>query len=212
MRIRSNTRVELGRLFACLEFGERVAHDCALRQVEISEVMSNRRFLVRQAQQELHHGQVFGKVILCLTPRGARPVPTALHQFRTGLERACGRRDLLESLVGQQIVLESFGELVLHKLNNKLDQRHVGFRRLRRTVLHQEHGHRAFGERVVGRLVAQDSVLRARAYDIAEQYLDLIDTVIDQLQPLFEVVEADAGLYKAELRARMPRWREAARP
>ena len=166
---------------------------------------------MRQAQQELHHGRIFRKVVLCLTPRGARPVPAALHQIRTSLERACGRRDLLESLVGQQIVLESFGELVLSKLNEKLDQRHVGFRRMRRTLLHQEHGHRAFGERVVGRLVAQDAVQRARACDFAGQYLDLIDTVIDQLQPLFEVVEADAGLYKAELRAGMPQWIKAAR-
>lgn len=94
MKIKTNTRVEIGRLFACLQYGEMIAHDCAAQQAGMSPGRYC-GFFTRQARQELHHARVFSRIVLCVTPRGARPVPDGLQQFRTRLGCACRRRDAL---------------------------------------------------------------------------------------------------------------------
>ena len=163
-------------------------------------------FFARQARQELHHARVFNRAVLCITPRGARPVPATLHQFRARLEHACRRRDLPETLVGQQIVLEGFGALILHRMDARFEQRRIGFKRIRKTLLSQEQGHQAFGDRMVRALVESESVELERVHDLVAEYLALIDRVLADLQPMFDVVGADVELYKVALRARLPGW------
>lgn len=206
MRIKFNTRVEIRRLFSCMLYGEQTAQDCALDQAAITDNTRINRFLIRQARQEAHHAKVFNRVVLCIDPRGPRQVPSTLQLFRARLQRACRNGDLVESLVGQQVVLEAFGELILHRMNKKLDQRWIGFKRLRRTLIHQEQGHLAFGDRTVRRLVIDGKTPPDHVYEVADEYLFLIEQVLDQLQPLLDVVGADADLYKTELRTGMPTW------
>lgn len=206
MLIKRNARAEIGRLFACMAYGEGIARECALRQAEIAGRAAMRRFLLRQARQEEHHARVFERVALCITPRGSGPVPPVLRRYRRELERACARTDLLETLVGQQIVLEGFGELVLDRMNRKLDQRWVGFGRLRRLLIHQEQGHRAFGGRAVQKMIERDPTGRERAGDAARRYLALTDGIVDELEPVFTVTGADPALYKRALRAGLPGW------
>lgn len=205
MRIRSNTRLEIGRLFASLEYGEQMAHDCAMSQVRFFDDRC-RGFFARQARQEKHHAQVFRRVILCATPFAAAAVPPGLKRFRSDLEAACNRRDQVESLVGQQVVLEGFGELVLFRMDRKFDQRGVGFRRVRKILLHQEQGHLAFGERVLRGLLESGAARLDRIQDTAARYLYQVDQILDELQPVFEVVDADCDGYKKELRQRLPQW------
>ena len=206
IRIKSNTRAEIGRLFSCLEFGEQLAHDCAVRQSRLTTDGKLQHFLRRQALQEAQHARVFGRVISCVTPYRRKPVPHALLEFRSRLERCLHRNDLVESLVGQQVVLEGFGELILHRMNRKFDQYALGFKRLRRMILHQERGHQAFGERFVYGLIVAGAVSEERVGDIMDEYLDLANDVLTDLQSVFDVVGADADLYKNELRLKLPQW------
>jgi hypothetical protein len=97
-------------------------------------------------------------------------------------------------------------------MNSKLDQRWIGLKRMRRALMHQEQGHRAFGERLVHGLIASGEVDRARVRDMAEDYLFLIDRALGELQPLFEVVGASPELYKSELLKGLPGWIEVPGP
>ena len=205
MRIKSNTRIEIGRLFSCLEYGEQIAHDCALQQARMKVANSN-QFFLRQAQQEQHHAKVFNRVILCITPRGPKRVSPTLQRFRTRIEHACRRNDLVETLVGQQIVLEGFGGLVLEKIDRKFDQRKLGFKRIRKILLHQERGHQAYGEKMIDRLITSGAAPVKHIRNLGLEYLALVDCVLDDLQPVFDVVGADAIQYKKELRMNLPVW------
>lgn len=205
MKIKSNTRAEIGRLFSCLEYGEQLSHDCAVRQTNLETVDSN-RFFIRQARQEQYHAKVFNRVILCITPRGPKQVPAALKRFRMRLERAWERGDLVETLVGQQIILEGLGELILYKMDKKFDQRGIGFNRVRKILLHQERGHQTFGHRMVIGLVNSGVARIEQISILASEYLVLVDRILNDLQPMFDVVGADANQYKIELRERLPNW------
>ncbi|MDJ0958912.1 MAG: hypothetical protein QNI91_18740 [Arenicellales bacterium] len=205
MRIKSNARIEIGRLFSCLEYGERIAQDCALRQASMRATHSS-HFFLRQARQEQHHAKVFHRVILCVTPRGPKQVPATLKRFRARIERACRRHDLVETLVGQQIVLEGFGGLILEKLDRKFDQRKLGFRRVRKILLHQERGHQAFGHRMIDELIASNVAPVEHIRSLGLEYLALVECVMDDLQSIFDVVGADADQYKKELRSNLPVW------
>ena len=205
MRIKSNTLTEIGRLFSCLEYGERIAHDCALQQANM-RVSEESYFFLRQARQERHHAKVFNRVILCISPRGPKPVPATLRQFRARIERACRRNDLVDTLVGQQIVLEGFGGLILEKMDRKFDQRRLGFRRVRKILLHQERGHQAFGYRMIDELMAADVTSVERIHNLGLEYLALIECLLDDLQSIFDVVGADADQYKKELGGNLPVW------
>ena len=163
---------------------------------------------MRQARQELHHARVFNRVVLVITPRGATPVPDSLRQYRARLKSAYRKGRLVETLVGQQIVLEEFGALILQRLDTKFDQRRLGFKRIRKILLHQEQGHIAFGARAVRGLIEMGEARLEEVEELVSEYMDLIDQTIDGLQPMFEVIGADAQLYKNELRRGLPDWCE----
>lgn len=207
MRIKANTWTEIGRMFSCLEYAERISHDCASQQANMKSVDCN-RFFVRQARQELYHAKVFNRVVLCVTPRGPKQVPPSLREFRTRVDRACQRGDLVESLVSQQIVLEALGGLILCKMDKKFDQRRIGFRRIRKTLLHQEQGHQAFGHRTLHNLLESDKVKLERVYELTSEYLALAEFILDELQPVFDVIGADVKWYQRALHERLVDWVE----
>ena len=163
-------------------------------------------FLSRQADQETHHAKVFNRVVSCITPRRTPKVPVALRQLGLQLERAASLNNLVETLVGQQIVLEGFGELILLRLNKKFDQRRIGFKRLRHTISQQEQGHQVFGERMLHTLVHRGNESCDGVRDLAQEYLFLVDRILGELQPMFDVVGANADQYKVELRTQIPQW------
>ncbi len=202
MRIKSNTRVEIGRLFSSLHYGEGIACDCAERQAAMASGRK-RHFFLTQAQQERHHARVFSRVVLCLAPRGGGQVPLALHAYRSRLQRACQRNDFAETLVGQQVVLESVGELILQRMDAKFDQRRIGFKRIRKILLAQERGHLAFGTRLLQNLLQSNEVKQERVQETVAEYLRLADNLLVELQPVFDVVGADAKWYRVELRQRV---------
>jgi hypothetical protein len=112
----------------------------------------------------------------------------------------------VEVLIGQQVVLEHLGQVVLARLDAEVSRRGLGFVRLRRTVLRQEQAHHAFGSRLV------DSELQAQQFDFAEMqtlvegYVELADDILVEVSPLLESLDEDAEAYRRELRRDLPQW------
>lgn len=168
-----------------------------------------RQFFLRQAQQERHHAKVFNRVVLFMTPRAVTTVPLGLQTYRSRLDHACRRNDIVETLLGQQVVLEGFGELILHRMDRKFEQHRIGFKRIRTVLLAQEQGHQAFGHRLLHNLVQTGEVQWERVHELTSDYLALIDCILDELQPVFDVVGADSKWYQDTLRKRVTNWTES---
>jgi len=91
--------VPIARLLTFLEHGERLAHACAKAQAALAPEAGARRFLISQARQEAAHALVFQGAIAWIAPRhlGDAPLLPALEEYRTVLNAALVRKDLLET-------------------------------------------------------------------------------------------------------------------
>ena len=165
-----------------------------------------RQFFLRQSHQERHHASVFHRVVLCTTPRGAGTVPAGLRNYRARLEQASRRNDIVETLVGQQMVLEGFGEVILNRMDKKFDQRRIGFKKIRKTLLAQEQGHQAFGHRMLRHLVESGEVELKKVHELISEYLVFIDHLLVELEPVFNTVGADPACYRRTLQQRLCNW------
>ena len=58
MLVRPDERVPIARLLTFLEYGERLAHDCAKAQAALAPDQGMQRFLASQARQESAHAWV----------------------------------------------------------------------------------------------------------------------------------------------------------
>lgn len=205
MRIGTDTRAGIGGFFACLGYGEQIARDCALRQAEMAP-RSYRRFFERQARQEYNHARIFESVVLGVSPRQKRTIPDPMVCYRRRLQTALRCRDLVATIVGQQIVLEALGELVLSRLDERFERRRLGFKRLRRILLAQERGHLAFGARIMQDSLSRGEADPGRVRELVLDYLRLSDSILDDMAFVFDIVGADPELYKHSLRQRMEIW------
>ncbi len=208
MLVRPDERVPIARLLTFLEYGERLAHDCAKAQAALAPEKGQRQFLAAQARQEAAHAWVFQGAIAWLAPRhlGDSPFLPALEQYRTLLDDALDRRDLAETLMAEQIILEGLGEAILARIEEGLAKRSAPFGRLRRILLLQEEAHHDFGRRMLDRAVttgvASPDRLRARA----QEYLALTDHMVATLGDLFESIDEDPQLYLAKAKSYLPVW------
>lgn len=208
MLVHPDEKVPIARLLTFLEHGERMAHDCAKAQAALSEDLGARRFLLSQARQEAMHARVFQGAIVWLAPKHLRDSPflPALEEYRQMLNDALARRDLIETFLAEQVVLEGLGEAVLTRIEQGLVKRAAPFGRLRRILLHQEEAHHGFGrrqiERAVGRGETDPQTLRRQA----ERYLDLADAMVFTLCDLFDSIDEDAKAWAADVRTFLPDW------
>ena len=155
---------QASRLFVALEYGEQLAHDCAIYQSRIVTIPKMRRFLRAQAMQESVHATLFRQAAEWLTPKHQDDAPSALHEFGARLRMALDKNDLTESLLASQIVLEGFGEQILLRLNRGMDNHNIGFKRMRGLILRQEQSHHAFGLRTLQTLLEQDYTTQEHIY------------------------------------------------
>lgn len=208
MHFNAAESLHLARLFAWLGAGERLASDCAWRQAELTEDRRHRRFFRAQSRQESFHSLVFGGAISWVSASGSRTVGASrpLAAYASRLEDALARGDLAESLLGQQVILEGLGEVILAALFRGAERRGSGFRRLRRTILNQEQAHHRFGERQLqawidgGRISPR--ALRVRA----EPYLALIQEMLVTHEAVFDALREDPREYRKRLNDVMPGW------
>src|SRR3989338_1594142 len=127
MLVRPDERVPIARLLTFLEYGERLAHDCARAQAALAPEQGMQRFLASQARQESAHAWVFQGAIAWLEPKhlGDSPFLPALEQYRALLEDALQRGDLAETLMAEQLILEGLGEAILARIEEGLAKRNA---------------------------------------------------------------------------------------
>ncbi|MGQ0657481.1 MAG: hypothetical protein ACT4NU_05205 [Chromatiales bacterium] len=208
MLIGADRNTSTARLFAVLALGERLAEEGARQQLALTGRSDMQRFLRRQAVQERLHRVVFEKAAAAIAPRGggASRAYQPFAAFARLLEDAWQRRDLAETLLAQQVILEGLGDMVLECLDAGMTARGFGLQALRRTLRRQEHAHHQFGLRRLdelrGRGYIDMNVLRRRTCD----YLDACDQALEQLADLFARFDEDAGTYRRRLHDAVPQW------
>jgi len=206
--VRHEEKVPIARLLTFLEHGERLANECAKAQAALAPDSGSRRFLISQARQEAAHGIVFQGAIAWLAPRhlGDAPFLPALEEYRTILSDALARKDLLETFLAEQVILEGLGETILTRIEEGLVKRAAPFGRLRRILLQQEEAHHGFGRRMLERAMADGRIdaetLRRRAQD----YLALADQMVLTLSDLFESIAEDPTAWAHDVRKFLPEW------
>ncbi len=208
MLVRPDQKVPIARLLTFLEHGERMAHECAKSQAALTPDGGSRRFLLSQARQEAAHALVFQGAIAWLAPKhlGYAPYLPALEEYRTVVNDALHRRDLLETLLAEQVILEGLGEAILSRIEAGLVKREAPFRRLRRVLLHQEEAHHQFGRRTLERAMADGRVDSATLRRRAEGYLGLTDQMVLTLSDLFESIAEDPAAWTNDVRKFLPDW------
>jgi len=208
MVVLPDEKMPIARLLAFLEYGERLAQDCAAKQAVMVEDLRAARFLRSQARQESMHAYVFHGAITWLAPRhvGDAPFLPALEAFRKKLDDAFVRCDVVETFLAEQIILEGLGEAILHRIEAGLVKREAPFGRLRRVLIHQEEAHHAFGERMIDRAVAAGLVDHSQLKRKAQDYLALTCSMVLTLTDLFETIEEDPAAWASDVRTFLPPW------
>ncbi len=208
MLVRPDEKVPIARLLTFLEHGERMAHDCAKAQAVLAEDSGTRRFLLSQAQQEAMHARVFQGAIVWLAPRHLCDVPflPALEAYRRILDDALARRDLMETFLAEQVVLEGLGEAILTRIEQGLVKRAAPFGPLRRILLKQEEAHHGFGRRQIGDAIKRGKTDGEDLRQRAQQYLGLTDAMVLTLGDLFDSIDEDATAWVRDVRTFLPAW------
>jgi hypothetical protein len=208
MLVRPDERVPIARLLTFLEYGERLAHDCAKAQAALAVDEGQRRFLISQTRQEAAHAWVFQGAVAWLAPKhlGDSPFLPALEQYRALLEDALQRRDFPETLMAEQIILEGLGEAILARIEEGLAKRNAPLGHLRRILLHQEEAHHNFGRRMLARAFAAGATSPDHLRVRAQEYLALTDRMVSTLGDLFESIGEDPQLYMARAKSYLPAW------
>ena len=208
MLVHPHEKIPIARLLTFLEHGERLANECAKAQAALAPDSGSRRFLLSQARQEAAHAVVFQGAIAWLAPRhlGDEPFLPALEEYRKLLDDALVRKDLLETFLAEQVILEGLGEAILTRIEEGLAKRAAPFGRLRRMLLQQEEAHHGFGLRMLERAMADGRIdaeaLRRRAQD----YLALTDQMVLTLSNLFESIAEDPTVWAQDVRKFLPAW------
>lgn len=214
MYVRPDEKVPIARLLTFLERGERMACECAKAQAAIASLQEMQTFLQNQARQEAMHALVFQGAIAWLAPRHLGHVPflPALEEYWRILNGALARRDLLESFLAEQVVLEGLGKAILARIEEGLVKRHAPFGRLRRMLLHQEEAHHWFGQRMLERAMADGRIDAATLRRRVVQYLALTDGMVLTLSDLFESIAEDPTAWANDVRDFLPKWLFAGKP
>jgi hypothetical protein len=211
MLVHTDEKVPIARLLTFLEHGERLAHTCAKAQAALTGDPGHRRFLLSQARQEAIHGMVFRGAIAWLAPRylGGTPVLKALEDYRKRLFDALARKDLIETVLAEQVILEGLGEAILTRIEAGLVKRAAPYGRLRRILLYQEEAHHGFGRRMLERAIADGHTDAVTLRRHAQDYLELTERMILALRDLFESINEDPAAWAADTRTFLPPWLSA---
>lgn len=208
MLVHTDEKVPIARLLMFLEHGERLAHTCAKTQAALVDEPGQRRFLLSQARQEAMHAMVFKGAIAWLAPRylGNTPVLRALEDYRRRLFDSLDRKDLIETVLAEQVILEGLGEAILTRIEAGLVKRAAPYGRLRRILLHQEESHHQFGRRMLERAIGEGKTDAAALRRHADDYLELTERMVLALRDLFESINEDPAAWAADVRTFLPPW------
>ena len=208
MLVRPGEKAPIARLLTFLEHGERMANECAKAQAALAPESGSCRFLLSQARQVAAHAVVFQGAIAWLAPRhlGDAPFLPALEEYRTILSDALSRKDLLETYLAEQVILEGLGEAILTRIEEGLVKRAAPFGRLRRMLLQQEEAHHGFGRHMLERAMAEGRIDAGTLCRRAQDYLALTDQMVLALSDLFESIAEDPTAWAQDVRKFLPQW------
>lgn len=208
MLVRPDEKVPIARLLSFLEYGERMAQDCAAKQAMAVSDRKAAGFLRSQARQEAMHAYVFQGAVAWLAPRhlGESPFLPPLEAYRKKLDDAFARADLLETFLAEQIILEGLGEAILNRIEAGLAKRDAPFGRIRRVLLHQEEAHHAFGERMIDREITAGQADRGELRRKAEEYLAFTQSMVLTLADLFDTIGENPSAWAGDVRKYLPEW------
>ena len=208
MLVCADEKVPIARLLTFLQHGERLAHICAKAQAALVVDSSHRRFFLSQARQEAIHAMVFEGAIAWLAPRylGNTPLLPALEDYRKLLLDALARKNLIETVLAEQVILEGLGEAILTRIEAGLVKRAAPYGRLRRILLHQEEAHHGFGRRMLERAMADGHTDAVSLRRNAAGYLELTERMVLALSDLFESIAEDPAAWAADVRTFLPPW------
>jgi len=206
--VHHDEKVPIARLLTFLEHGERLANECAKAQAALAPDAGSRRFLMSQARQEAAHALVFQGAIAWIAPKhlGDTPFLPALEEYRTILNDALVRKDLLETFLAEQVILEGLGEAILTRIEEGLAKRTAPFGRLRRILLQQEEAHHGFGRRMLERAMSEGLIDAEKLRRRAQDYLALTDQMVLTLSDLFQSIAEDPRAWAEDVRKFLPEW------
>jgi len=208
MLVKPKERYPLAVLLNFLEMGERLAHDCAHAQATLAPDERMGTFLRGQAKQEAFHARLFRKTADWMAPTHGKSCESfsPLQNYRRLIDQALERKDFFETVLAEQIILESLGEVILRKLDAGLKRRRGPFTRIRRILIQQEASHHGFGERVLEQAFVQEVASPSTLRDKASPYLELSRSFILVLQSPLEDIDENPQDYVQAHQALLPTW------
>lgn len=202
ININRDEKTHVARLLSFLLSGERVAHCCAAKQALLCNDKAMKHFLIRQSRQERFHALTFQSAILWLAPKGVNnPAKKQMQQYESILQESIKNKDLLNSIIGLQVILEGMGDIVLSHLNHGINQRGLGYQKIRKTILAQEDLHHEFGLKHV--TTHKNTV---RSSSDSANYLSLINDIFISFETLFEIFDENSSDYLAQFYQNLPVW------
>lgn len=210
--ITDSAKHDLALLLNMVAYGERIATDCASWQARVANDLRMKRFFRAQSRHERFHAMLFKGYAgwLSQTPLPPEHHISALNDYQQRLNQAMQTNNFLEVLVGQQLVLEGIGEVVLASLEEGMSQHDIGFSKLRKLIIRQEHAHNVFGIRQLEGALKAGITDPEKLTNLAMPYLKLAESLLDDCAPLLESVDIDASDYRDDLYSQLPAWIEQA--
>ncbi len=208
MLVKRGEHEALAHLLMFMVLGERLAHECAKTQREITPDKGIKTFLTSQARQEHSHAIIFEWAIRWLTPREPDRLTIAkqMAPYRQRLEGALQEKNLAETLLAEQIILEGMGEAILKKLEAGLVKRGAPFQRLRKMLIHQEEAHHQFGLRVLDRMLEKGETDIEDLNTRGQLYLSLAETLLYSVHETFSSIDEHTHEYWEDFLATLPPW------
>lgn len=197
---------QIARLFQFIARGEHIASTCATQQSALATDNAMQRFFATQAKQERQHAFLFKHGAEWLSPKiSYRPQAIkGLDAYERKLNSALEQNRLAESLIAQQIILEGLGEITLEKISTSMQTRGLGLKRIRETILKQERAHHHFGTRHIKTLLKSRNMNLIDMRQHCNEYLEIIQELLHEVQTLFEYFHQDTALYYQHVLNELP--------
>ncbi|NOX27490.1 MAG: hypothetical protein GXP21_04760 [Gammaproteobacteria bacterium] len=198
---------QLARLFSLLSQGERIAHISAAQQSQLMTQHGNTahaKFFKQQSRQERFHARVFSSAALWIGSGKTNTCCKHLKLFEKSIENALHRRDMTESILAVQVILESIGKIILEGIDARMERQRYGFKKIRAIILAQEAEHHEFGQNQLLHLTQNTNAKLSDMQQQSQHYQELANNIFDELAPLFDHLGADINRYKSELNNEIP--------
>ena len=206
MNIAPDEKIQIARFLNFLLSGEKTAHRCAKKQARLCADTQLQHFLKNQARQERFHALTFQSAVLWLAPKGVScPASGHMLQYESLLSDAIENHDLPASIFGLQVILEGMGDIILERLNHGINQRGIGYQKIRKAIIAQEDTHHKTGLSYLENNF-EDTTMSLQYRHLINDYLFLIDEIFFSLRGLLDYFESDISEYINSFNQNIPYW------